>query len=237
MTFSIHNVAKNFGGLSVLTDVSFDVDPGRIVGLIGPNGAGKTTLLNIASGYLGTRTGTITLEGRRIIGRSPAQLHRLGMSRTFQDGRLFDSQSLRRNLDLAAQISGRRDRPEEYERVVGFLQERSGLDVPAANLPHGTRMLVGLAMAITRRPRLLLMDEPLAGLDQDEVSLLLGSVRSLAASGVGVILIEHNIDHVVRTCDSVVVLDRGTVIAEGAPHDVVADTAVIEAYLGVSLHA
>ncbi|MFC4115964.1 ABC transporter ATP-binding protein [Nonomuraea zeae] len=244
---SVEGVSVWFGGVKALDEVSFEVGEGRIQGVIGPNGAGKTTLFDVVSGLCRPSEGRVSLAGRDLTRVSPVQRARAGLRRTFQRtqvfGRLTVADNVLAALDwhgggggLAADLAGwpgrRRLERERRERVAEVL-ELCGLtplrDAYAAALPVGQRRLVELARALADRPRVLLLDEPTSGLDADQTVRLAAAVKAL---GTTVLLVEHDMGFVMETCDTIVVLDLGKVIATGPPAAIRQDPVVRAAYLG-----
>jgi len=233
-----------FGGVVAVDDVSFEVEERALVGFIGPNGAGKTTCIEAMTGYVPHATGRVLFAGRDLGGMAPHRRARLGLVRTFQGVELFDDLSVRDNLRAAAnrrtwwQSLGDLVAPRWHddESAIDGALELLGLtdvaDELPPELPQGQRKLAGVARALACRPRLLLLDEPAAGLDTSE-SLELGErLRAVVDSGVSLLLVDHDMGLVLGACDRVVVLDFGRVIAEGRPDEIRADAAVIAAYLG-----
>jgi branched-chain amino acid transport system ATP-binding protein len=246
---SARNVTKRFGGMAAVDGISFDLVPGEILGLIGPNGAGKTTLFDCLAGSLAPTSGTIVLEGHDI-GSLPA--HRrsaFGLARTFQIPRPFPEMSVLENVMLGA-----RDHPGEHivpnwlspfavSRREGVVRERAmellgfvTLDALAARPAHilsgGQKKLLELARALMAQPRMVLLDEPAAGVNPTLLEVIVERIAALNRSGMTFLLIEHNMDLVTRLCGRVLVMASGRLLAEGAPNVVARDPRVIEAYLG-----
>jgi ABC-type branched-subunit amino acid transport system ATPase component/ABC-type branched-subunit amino acid transport system permease subunit len=231
----ISGLDKRFGGLHATRSVSFDIKEGETLGLIGPNGAGKTTLFNLISGFIRPGKGTVDLEGVSIVGETPDRIARLGLTRTFQASAVFDKLTVHENL-LAAGSAGRG--PEvEHSALVDEVLELVGLtavrDVEAGSLPFGTKKLVGLAVALATRPRLLCLDEPVTGLTGKEVGRFVDVLRRLQARGdLAILLVEHRMPVIMNVCDRVIVLSFGEIVSHGTPQHVQADPIVHEVYLG-----
>jgi branched-chain amino acid transport system ATP-binding protein len=234
----VHEVSIRFGGLQALNGVSLDVQEGHVTGLIGPNGAGKTTLFNIVTGLLAPNGGRVVLGGRDITRRKPHQRSRLGIGRTFQRLETFGSLTARENVLVAAEMrqGWSRDRSRSPSALTDEILERVGLQAVAEErvdrLPTGTARLVELGRALATQPRVLLLDEPSAGLNESETSTLGALLREVAGSGLGVLLVEHDMQFVMGTCAQIHVLDFGRIISVGTPKDVQADETVRSAYLG-----
>jgi branched-chain amino acid transport system ATP-binding protein len=233
---SLQGVTKRFGGVAALDGVSFDVAEGEILGVIGPNGAGKTTLLNCVSGVHRLDAGTIAFEGSVISSLPPHRIARLGVGRTFQVVRPFASMTVRENAAVGALFGASRlgvarafQAADEVLELVG-MAGKAVLPVGSLTIPDRKRLEV--ARALATRPRLLLLDEVMAGLNSVEVDDALEMVRTVHRSGVTIVLIEHVMRVVVGVCQRVVVLDFGQTLAEGPPAEVLKDRRVIEAYLG-----
>jgi branched-chain amino acid transport system ATP-binding protein len=234
----LEGVTKRFGGVVALNKVSFGCAEGEILGIIGPNGAGKTTLLNCISGVHRLDGGDILWQGRSIAGTAPHRVARLGIGRTFQVVKPFASMTVRENAAVGALFGSAEARlppklafrrAEEVLELVG-LAAKSNLPVTALTIPDRKRLEV--ARAVATRPRLLLLDEVMAGLNSVEVDEALEMVRAVHATGVTIVLIEHVMRVIVGVCERAVVLHFGQVLAEGEPRAVLRDRRVIEAYLG-----
>jgi ABC-type branched-subunit amino acid transport system ATPase component/ABC-type branched-subunit amino acid transport system permease subunit len=230
----VDGLSKAFGGLRAVQDVRFEVEAGALLGIIGPNGAGKTTLFNLLNGFLRPDRGQILFAGTNLVGLKPNQICRRGVGRTFQTVRPFARMSVLHNTVVGAYVA----EPTNFAALAaaqGAL-ERVGLsgraDVPAGELTNKELRLMELARALAGRPRLLLLDEPLAGLGGAEVAELLVVIRSLSADGITIVIIEHTMQAMMRLADRLVVLDHGRVLASGQAREVTSDPNVIEAYLG-----
>ena len=227
-------ISKRFGGLQVLNDVGFRVAEGEIVALIGPNGAGKTTLFNLINGLLRPSAGVIRVGGERV-GALPAhRIARLGIARTFQTPRPFPDLTAVENVRMAA-LFGARSAPAGPAALLRLVELEAQSGIPARHLPGPHRKLLELAMALAQGPRLVLLDEILAGLTPTEVGRATDILRRIRDEyGVGLFWIEHVMQAVMATAERVIVLDHGEVIADGAPQAVARDARVLEAYLGKS---
>ncbi len=247
----VDRLERAFGGVRAVDGASFDVREGEVHGLIGPNGAGKTTVINMISGLLDPTGGAIRLDGRPIHALAPHRVSALGVARTFQNIRLFADLTARDNVlvgehlvrkaSLAARLLVLPAAAAEERRArerAGALLERIGLSERAGerarNLSYGEQRRVEIARALASEPRLLLLDEPTAGMNPVEVQAVAALIRKVAAEGHSVLLIEHNVRLVMDVCDRITVLNFGKVIAEGPPAAVAKDPAVITAYLGAA---
>jgi sulfate-transporting ATPase len=244
-TLSVKDVTVRFGGVIAVSDVSLTVRTGEVLGLIGPNGAGKTTLIDAVTGFVRPSQGTIELDGRHLERLGTHRRARAGVSRSFQSLELFDDVTVRDNLRAAADERGRGayladvfwpKNPPLSAALAATIREfdlERDLDRRPTQLPYGRRRLVAIARAVASQPKILLLDEPAAGLDDGETRELAKLVRRLADEwGFGVLLVEHDMSVVMSICDRVVALDFGRKIGEGTPEAIRSDSAVVAAYLG-----
>jgi branched-chain amino acid transport system ATP-binding protein len=231
---SVQGLSRAFGGLKAVSGVSLEVPDGSLSALIGPNGAGKTTLFALMSGFLQPDSGRVRFAGEDITGREPHRNALMGMTRTFQIVQPFAQQTVRQNIAVGAhlRIPGRREALRDAEEVAQRVGLASQLDKPAADLTVAGRKRLELARALATRPRLLLLDEVLAGLNPSEIAEMIPVVRGIAASGITVLMIEHVMQAVMNLAEQVWVLAQGQLIAQGSPGHVTRDERVIEAYLG-----
>ena len=240
----VHDLSIRFGGLIAVDHVSFSVESGEIMGLIGPNGAGKTTVLNLISGIYRTESGSVFLNGKDVT-RSPAYVRaRMGLSRTFQTPRLLQRSTVLENIllgaDLASSFSsfqsflGRKDPhvQEEIELLFSIAGFHPQHDEDIDSLPYGQRKRLELVRALLTHPKVILVDEPAAGLNGKELEQSIDLLRYACHQGVGIVLIEHKMDLIMSICDNIAVLNFGKLIANGPPQQIAADDQVIEAYLG-----
>lgn len=249
MLLQATGLRQNFGGVSAVSDVSFHVDSGEVVGLIGPNGAGKSTVVNILTGYIRPTAGSVAFGGGDITNLPPSTRARLGLSRTFQNVRLFRHLTVFDNVSTGAYLLGnsgvfagllnlrgaRQDRRVMADAGAEAL-ERIGLthlaDTFAQNLSTGDMRLVEVARAVAAKPLLVCLDEPAAGLNDTETARLSKAIRALAAGGTSVLIIEHHLKMILEICDRIVVLDRGRLLATGSPIEIKQHPQVRAAYVG-----
>ena len=254
MLLEVKNVTKKFGGLVAVNEVSFDVEEGSITALIGPNGAGKTTLFNCISGFYEPTEGSVFLEDEKINGKDPEKILKMGLARTFQLVKNFDGMTLVENIMTAAHsysgkqflntmFNTRKVRTSEKElsdkahEILNFL----GLDDVSHMYPHevsyGKQRLIEIGKVLATNAKILLLDEPAAGLNDSETRNLLNTMREIQKMGKTILIVEHNMKFVMELAEKIVVLDFGQKIAEGVPDEIRKNTKVIEAYLGREAHA
>jgi len=243
-----NGLTVRYGGLAANADVDLKVETGQLVGLIGPNGAGKTTFIDAITGFTAISSGSVTFDGHDLAEVTPDQRARLGLTRTFQSLELVEDLTVRENLLVAAErpawwsflldlVTLRRP-TAQWQAQVDDALAALGLgdigEVLPSDLSHGQRKLVGVARALAAKPKLLLLDEPAAGLDTNESQLLGAHLRDFLKSGTSIFLIDHDMGLVLNVCDYIYVLDFGRIIAEGTPAQIRTDPAVVAAYLGES---
>jgi branched-chain amino acid transport system ATP-binding protein len=253
MTLRLENLTKRFGGLTAVDSVSCDVADHGVTAIIGPNGAGKTTLFNMISGFHVPTSGRVTFDGRDITGARPEDVAALGIIRTFQLVQLFSDLPAIENVKVGRHLQTKggffsaivrprwvRDQEAALDESARHLLERVGLgaqaDDQASALPYGQQRLLEIARGLAAEPRLLLLDEPAAGLNSEESKRLSGLIRKIAEGGTRVLLIEHDMNLVMNTADFVIVLDFGKKIAQGTPAEIRTNPAVLAAYLGETAH-
>ncbi len=236
-----HNVSKAFGGIQALNTCSLTVEQGKITGLIGPNGSGKTTLFNVITGYERVDSGDVQFNGRRITNASPDKVFAMGIGRTFQLTRIFPRLTVLENMHVAAQRSdlkgllSRWSSSHEQRRAIELL-DFVGItrlkDVPAANLSYGQKKLLEFAFILVAEPKVILLDEPAGGVNPTMINHIGARIRELNQQGVTFLVVEHNMEFVMKLCNTVNVMHRGTKIAEGPPEAVRENPDVLDAYLG-----
>ena len=234
----VRGATVRFGGHVAVNDVDLDVDAGSITGLIGPNGAGKTTLFNVITGLQDTVSGRVRLDGADVTDAKAHLRARRGVARTFQRLEVFGSLTARENIQTAAEIrrSWSRDRRvsvhDEVERLVDLVGIRAVADERVDAMPTGLARLVELGRALATRPKILLLDEPASGLDEGESESFAELLLELADAGIGILLVEHDVQLVMKVCAMINVLDFGSIIATGSPAQIQQNQAVLDAYLG-----
>lgn len=234
-------VAKSFGGVQALSGCSLAVERGSLTGLIGPNGSGKTTLFNVMTGYETVDRGEVRFDGKPVHNSTPDHIFGLGIGRTFQLTRIFPRLTVLENMHVAVQRTGTRSlfgrwsssreqkRALELLDYVGIIRLK---DLPAGNLSYGQKKLLEFAYILIAEPQVVLLDEPAGGVNPTMISYLSDRIRELNRRGVTFLIVEHNMEFVMNLCTRVMVMDRGSTIAEGAPDEVRNNPAVLEAYLG-----
>jgi len=249
MSLDLSGVSRSFGGVRAAQDVNLRVDPGKIVGLIGPNGAGKTTIVNLITGVLRLDEGSVTVDGENVSTRTIVGVSRAGVSRTFQNVRLLPDSTVLENVTLGLTRGGsssllacvlglpsaRREHraiEEEGMRILAAVGMSAYARHTASGLAYGHQRRVEIARAMAVKPRYILLDEPVAGMNDVEAEELGRLFRSFAERGIGLLLIEHNMRFVNALCGHIYVLNTGRVIAEGSPAEIGRDAAVVSAYLG-----
>ena len=229
------NISRRFGGLLAVSDFNFEISRGEVLGLIGPNGAGKSTTFNVISGYYKPSSGRITFLGRDVTGLSTVAMSRLGLVRTFQHGSLLKGMTVRDNI-LMGTLHSLRDRHTREKRIAEtaeMLGLADMLDLVAGSLPHGHQRMLSIAIAFAARPRLLCLDEPLAGLNHTEMGAALSVMQRIRDEfDTTILLVDHNMRAVMQICQRIVVLNYGRKLAEGTPADIRNNPDVIRAYLG-----
>jgi branched-chain amino acid transport system ATP-binding protein len=247
----VSGLGRTFGGLKAVRDLSFSVQSDQILGLIGPNGAGKTTIVNLLSGVIKPSSGKVTLSGEDVTGLAPHELARKGLVRTFQSTTVYGSRTVRENALRGAYFkryagfvpalfgtSRARAMRAEADRLTDQLLGWFGLDKVAENiagsLPYGFQKTLGIVIALAAEPRLILLDEPVAGLSAEETDHVRDAILQVRKRGISVLVIDHNMRFISGLCDRIIVVAAGQELAQGKPQEVLRQPAVIEAYLGKS---
>lgn len=249
----IEGLGKRFGGLTAVSSLEVNIRQGDIMGLIGPNGAGKTTIFNLITGYLKPTMGSVILEGHDITGRSPHYVALKGIARTFQATNIFSEFTVLQNIVLSCHLKAKVDffmtvfHSPKSRRTEKEVLERSRMilkliglehlaDVTAQNLAHGHKRVLGIGIALASEPKLLLLDEPLGGMNGEEVTETIHLINRLWERGITILLIEHNMRAAMSLCKRIVVLNFGRKVAEGSPEEIKENDKVIQAYLGSGDH-
>lgn len=240
VALEVEGLSKRFGGVTAVDDCSLSISQGSLTGLIGPNGSGKTTVLNMVSGYVRPDAGQVRLLGRALPAGSPTVPYRRGLSRTFQRARVFPHITVRENLYAAVPHRGLavlgtglvRTARERADSLLASFRLTALAGVAAGELSYGQQKLLEFATVLMSAPRVLLLDEPTAGVNPVLIDTMVDRIRELHTQGVTVVVVEHNMEFVMSLCDPVVVLDQGAVLFEGPPADVQTNALVLDAYLG-----
>jgi branched-chain amino acid transport system ATP-binding protein len=248
MLLEISGLTKNFGGLAAVSQLDMYINEGEILGLIGPNGAGKTTVFNLITGVFPPSKGSVVFDGTEITHKKPHQVAAMGIGRTFQLNPLFGDFTVLQNISASFYLNPRSSllniyfNTAPYRRNEKYILEQSleiarlvGLDKVkyelAKNLPHGYQKMLGMARALATRPKLLLLDEPIAGMNPDEITFALANIKKTRQQGVTILIVEHNMQ-ILDLCDRVVVINFGQKVCEGLPQEIISNKEVIQAYFG-----
>jgi branched-chain amino acid transport system ATP-binding protein len=245
----VRNLTKHFGGLAAISELDLEILDSEILGVIGPNGAGKSTLFNVISGFYLPTKGKVTFKGRDIIGLKAHRIAELGIGRSFQASTLFMNLTVFDNVLIGFHMNYKEAAWKSFLHTPSALREERGAkqrvmeilefiglaelkDQFANNLPHGHQRILGVCIALATQPELLLLDEPLTGMHTEEISTMLDLIKKLQKSGMTIVLVEHNMEAVMRLCERIIVLNHGKKIAEGSPEEISDNQEVTEAYLG-----
>jgi len=246
----LKKVTKEFGKLAALEAIDLKVEKGEILGIVGPNGSGKTTLINVISGYYHPSDGEIAYKGRKIGGLRPDQIARMGIIRTFQQNIVYWDTVTLENVYRTCYLTAKTNYWQSFFNTPAWVKENKELWAKASEivqlfglgdfsfslaqgLPHGKQRSLGMAMALAAGPEMLLLDEPLAGMDAAETEIVVQNIKKIIDKGLTVMMVEHNITSVIRICRRIIVLDFGHKLADGKPEEVLNRPDVVEAYLGV----
>jgi branched-chain amino acid transport system ATP-binding protein len=245
----VKEVSRHFGGLTAVDKVTLNVEEGEILGIIGPNGAGKTTLFNLLSGFLKLSHGEIIYQGKSINGLKPHAIAKKGIIRTFQQNNVYRGETVLANVMLACRLQDHvgfwgtmfnvsrykreeEDKKEKAEKIINDIGLRENIHNLARNLSHGQQRLLGIAMALACKPKLLLLDEPVSGLSLEEMHAIMEKIKEIKKWGITILLVEHEMRMVMNVCERLIVLTFGKKTAEGTPEQIKRNEKVIEAYLG-----
>jgi len=245
----VKKLSKYFGGLAALSDFDMSVEEGEIRGLIGPNGSGKTTFYNVISGVYGPTSGTIVYQGKDIAHLPPSEIAKMGLVRTFQQTALFMDFTVLQNISVGRHLhSGEsvfgvmgstpgtrrveKEALKKAEKIVDFMELTDIKDELAVNLPHGYMRALGVGIALATEPKMLMLDEPVTGMNPTEKAHMLALIKRIQKQGITVLIVEHDMKTVMGLCDYITVLSFGKKLAEGKPKEIISNEAVIEAYLG-----
>ncbi len=234
---AVEALTKRFGGVVAVDGVSFGVGAGEVVGLIGPNGAGKTTVLNLITGFSRPSAGKVLLDGRDVTGTPPYALAKLGIVRTFQNTSLFSCMTVLENVRIGTHLMVGTRQGWAIQAILDEMDLARFRDVAAHSLPYGVQRRLEIAIALAADPKLLLLDEPAAGMNPEETHGLIEELKHIIEKQITIILVEHNMRFVAQVCQRIVVLHRGRKIAEGVPGEVLELPQVIEIYLGKRRYA
>jgi ABC-type branched-subunit amino acid transport system ATPase component len=239
-SLEVEGLSKSFGAVHAVDNCSFAVEANAITALIGPNGSGKTTVFNLVTGYVKPDSGRVRFDGRDVTGKDPGRMYRRGLSRTFQQARVFPQLTVRENLVVArgyswAELFARRSNSTDQQRAAELLEEFGMMhvaDLFASELSYGQRKLLEFASVLVSEPSLVLLDEPTAGVNPVMIETMERHIRQRHEAGITFLIVEHDMQFVMRLCDPVVVMDRGSQIFAGSPDQVQTNPSVLDAYLG-----
>ncbi len=248
----VQNLSKSFGGFAAVSDLSFDLEPGKIMGLVGPNGSGKTTIFNLISGFLKPTTGTVEFQSNDITHLSPDDISRKGLVRTFQLNKLFSNLTVEENIRngchqfekggikrflLRSPNSERQALEDRVTKLIQLVKLENLKEQRADDLSYGDQKLLGIGIALATEPKLLMLDEPFAGMNNTETERCASLIKQIVDNGTTIFLVDHNMRAIMGICDHVIVLNFGEKIAEGEPEKIQSDPNVIACYLGRKAYA